>query len=149
MGVDELRLELNIGLPAHELKAKSAEDRAQMLLGNRRRDGPTRGTDDGSRFLPQELLPHGRAPQSIAFLSTAGIERLCSGVTKSRASVVATSDLNRATFSGTGCSRSWLYIGRSSSRINRTSKASLPSLARACASLRLMDSRRLLPTRTL
>ena len=29
-----------------------------------------------------EFLPHGRAPQSMAFFSTAGIERLCSGVTK-------------------------------------------------------------------
>ena len=34
----------------------------------------------------QEFLPQGRAPQSMAFLSTAGIERLCSGVTNSRAS---------------------------------------------------------------
>ena len=34
----------------------------------------------------QEVLPHGRAPQSMAFFSTAGIERLCSGVTNSRAS---------------------------------------------------------------
>ena len=34
----------------------------------------------------QEFLPQGRAPQSMAFFSTAGIERLCSGVTNSKAS---------------------------------------------------------------
>ncbi len=58
----------------------------------------------------QEVLPQGRAPQSMAFLSTAGIERLCSGVTNSRASEASTSALKRATGAGTGCSRSWLYM---------------------------------------
>ena len=47
----------------------------------------------------QEVLPQGRAPQSMAFFSTAGIERLCSGVTNSRASAASTSDLKRATLS--------------------------------------------------
>src|SRR5262249_29305524 len=63
MGVDQLRLELNIGLPAHELKAKGAEDRAQVLLGNRRRDSATRGTDGGSRFAsPRALAPRSSTP---------------------------------------------------------------------------------------
>ena len=50
----------------------------------------------------QEVLPQGRAPQSMAFFSTAGIERLCSGVTNSRASEASTSALKRATGAGTG-----------------------------------------------
>jgi hypothetical protein len=63
------------------------------------------------------------------------MERLCSGATKSRASAVATSDLNRATFSGTGCLGSWLYIGRSSSRINLISKARAPELGESLRQL--------------
>ena len=51
----------------------------------------------------QEVLPQGRAPQSMAFLSTAGIERLCSGVTNRRASEASISALKRATGAGTGC----------------------------------------------
>ena len=87
----------------------------------------------------QEVLPQGRAPQSMAFFSTAGIERLCSGVTNSRASLASISPLKRATGAGTGCSLSWLYIGRSSICRNLASKASPPSFASACASLRLID----------
>ena len=99
-------------------------------------------------FPGHDVLPHGRAPQSIAFLRTAGIERLCSGVTKSSASEPSTSPLKRATGAGTGCSWSWLYIGRSSIRISRASNDLSPSRTRASASLRLMDSRRLEPTIT-
>src|SRR5688572_23555723 len=44
-------------------------------------------TADG--FRAKLFLPHGRLPQSIAFLSAPGIERLYSGVTKSTASTDA------------------------------------------------------------
>lgn len=51
-----------------------------------------------------EFLPQGREPQSIAFLRTAGIERLCSGETNSKASDALTSFLNQATGAGKGSS---------------------------------------------
>src|SRR5262249_2579665 len=41
----------------------------------------------------QEFLPHGRAPQSMAFLRTAGMERSCSGVTIKTPSARASSFL--------------------------------------------------------
>ena len=66
----------------------------------------------------QTLLPKGRAPQSIAFFSTVGIERLCSGVTISTPSARAISSLKRTTSGGRLPSLSWLYIGRSSMRAN-------------------------------
>ena len=47
-----------------------------------------------------EVLPHGRAPQSMALLSTAGIERLCSGVTMITPSAASISALKRLTLSG-------------------------------------------------
>src|SRR4051812_4222579 len=40
-------------------------------------------------FLANEFLPQGRPPQSIAFLSAPGTERLYSGVTKKTASTAA------------------------------------------------------------
>src|SRR6185437_7731163 len=95
-----------------------------------------------------DVLPHGRAPQSMAFFKTAGIERLCSGVTNRSASEPSTSLLKRATADGTGCSLSWLYMGRSSIWMKLASKAALPSLTSASASLRLMLSRRFDPTMT-
>ena len=96
----------------------------------------------------QEVLPKGREPQSMAFFSTAGIERLCSGVTNNRASAASTSDLKRATGDGTGCSLSWLYIGRSSIWMNLASKAPAPRFASALASFRLINSLRFEPTTT-
>ena len=64
----------------------------------------------------QTLLPHGRAPQSMAFLSAVGIDRLCSGVTINTPSALAISSLKRTTSAGRLPSLSWLYIGRSSMR---------------------------------
>src|SRR6516162_6614852 len=47
-----------------------------------------------------EFLPHGRAPQSMAFLRAAGMERSCSGVTIKTPSARASSFLKRTTSGG-------------------------------------------------
>src|SRR6516225_447842 len=99
-------------------------------------------------FPIQEFLPQGRAPQSTAFLRTAGMERSCSGVTISTPSARAISFLKRATSGGRLPSLSWLYIGRSSMRAKTASNLPAPSRTSAWASLQLMESRRFEPTIT-
>jgi hypothetical protein len=61
-----------------------------------------------------EFLPYGREAQSMAFLSTPGIERLYSGVTISTPSAASISPLRRVTDAGGFGSWSWLNSGRSS-----------------------------------
>ena len=99
-------------------------------------------------FPAHEFWPEGRVPQSMAFLSRAGIDRLCSGAKIRKASAASDSALNRATLVGGGLSRSWLNMGKSSIRTNLIASFSPASLANASASLRLMESRRLLPRTT-
>ena len=62
----------------------------------------------------KEFLPYGREAQSMAFLSTPGIERLYSGVTISTPSAASIWPLMRVTAAGGLGSRSWLNSGRSS-----------------------------------
>ncbi len=59
-------------------------------------------------FPFQTLSSIDQAPQSMAFFSTAVIERLCSGVTISSASAPATSSVKRCTAAGRAYSKSWL-----------------------------------------
>ena len=95
--VDQVGLELHIGFAAEQRHAKAEHDRAQIRLHQRGADraGDVPVMNPG---LPgQLLLPHGRAPQSMAFLSAVGIERLCSGVTINTPSALATSSLKRTT----------------------------------------------------
>ncbi|CAB3807715.1 hypothetical protein LMG28138_05959 [Pararobbsia alpina] len=59
----------------------------------------------------QTLLSIGLEPQSIAFLSTAGSERLNSGMTIRKASARSHSSINCFTDSGRSTSKSLLYMG--------------------------------------
>ena len=69
----------------------------RCVLRDRGADAPDRRAGDRRDLAGQEFWPHGRAPQSMAFLSTAGIDRLCSGVTNRTASAAASSALKRTT----------------------------------------------------
>ena len=76
----------------------------------------------------------------MAFLSTPGIERLYSGVTKSTPSAASISRLSRVTAAGGLGSRSWLNSGRSSIWQERVFRAfGFASFASAPASLRLRE----------
>src|SRR5438270_6715941 len=57
-------------------------------------------------FLENEFFPHGRLPQSIAFLSAPGIERLYSGVTNKTASTDAIASLSARAGGGKSASKS-------------------------------------------
>ncbi|MNL74789.1 hypothetical protein D3C87_2004770 [compost metagenome] len=56
----------------------------------------------------QEFWPHGREPQSMAFLMAAGTERLCSGDTKRMPCASAICCLSLAAGAGRLFSLSWL-----------------------------------------
>ena len=84
----------------------------------------------------------------MAFFSTPGIERLYSGVTNSRPCAPLTPAFSRLTCSDGVASWSWLYSGRSSMRTCSKLKSGGASAARAVASLRLIESLRMLPTTT-
>jgi hypothetical protein len=81
LGVDQVRLERDIGLAAEQDHAEADHDRAQMLLRQRGADRARRRAGDEAGLAGPGVLAVGRAPQSMAFFSTAGIERSCSGVT--------------------------------------------------------------------
>src|SRR5262249_17120331 len=99
-------------------------------------------------FPIQEFLPQGRAPQSTAFLRTAGMERGGSRGAIRPPAGRGGAFLKRDTSGGTLHSLSWLYIGRSSMRAKTASNLPAPSRTSAWASLQLMESRRFEPTIT-
>ena len=82
----------------------------------------------------------------MAFFSTAGIERLCSGVTNSNG--VGSLDLRLEAGDGGGDRLLMvLIVHRQVVDLDEVGLEGVAAqLASACASLRLMDSRRLLPT---
>src|SRR5471032_694861 len=94
------------------------------------------------------LLPWGREPTSRAFLRHAGIERLYSGVSSRTASAPAISPLKRVQAAGGLSSRSWLYIARSPISISRQASSFGAASIRACATFRVNEALRRLPTRT-
>src|SRR5580693_10615496 len=88
----------------------------------------------------------GLEPQSIAFLRTAGSDLLNSGMTMKTASARRISSVNLRTGSGRSTSRSPLYMGSSPSGMPKNFSPGGASWTIASASLRLIDSRRRLPT---
>ncbi len=79
------------------------------MVGAEARDRADRGRDHGGRLAGPGAGAIGREPTSIAFLSTAGTERLYSGVTKSTASAEFTWLRKRVQAAGGEVvSRSWL-----------------------------------------
>ena len=100
-------------------------DGVQVALRHRRADAAARRPDDGRHLALEGALAEGRVAQSMAFFSAAGMERLCSGVTKSTASAASTSPFMRTTAGVGFASSSWLKSGRSSMRTRVNS--SLPA----------------------
>src|SRR5271170_2357596 len=85
---------------------------------------------------------------SMAFLSAAGTERLCSGVTNSTASAALIRCRNAVRSGGGLESRSWLNSGNCAiSTISSSSEAGATPM-RACAIMRLREPLRILPTMT-
>ena len=96
------------------MEAEVAEHRAQMLLGDGRRDGAAGGADDGGGLArPGGLAPRPRAPVD-GVLEHGRNRAVVLGGDEQQGVGASTSALKRATGAGTGCSLSWLYIGRSS-----------------------------------
>ena len=94
VGVDQVRLELQYRLrrPQAERPARRGSAR-RCCCASAVPIAPGDVPVTAATLPVQEFWPQGRAPQSMAFLSTAGIERLCSGVTNSTASAAAISRL--------------------------------------------------------
>src|SRR5580704_7006706 len=117
MLVDQALFERDIDFTAEEKGTEaSAEHLAQMRLRQCRTERAGRRARNGDRLAgPVVLTPRPRAPID-AFLSTVGIERLCSGVTIRTPSARANSSLKRTTSAVRFPSWSWLNIGRSSMR---------------------------------
>jgi hypothetical protein len=116
VGADEIGLELDVGLTTEHHRAQDAEDLPQVLLADRRADRAGVVPVIAVGLSRQTFLSIGLEPQSMAFVSTAGSERLCSGMTTATASAAAISPVKRTTLAGRPPSRSMLYIGRSSIR---------------------------------
>ena len=70
----------------------------KILLSDRRTDDPDRHPDHTSWLAGKRALSVGQRGVVIAFLRTPGIERLYSGVTKSKPCAAEISDFNRLTW---------------------------------------------------
>src|SRR5215207_3628615 len=75
-------------------------------------------------FRAKELVPQGREPQSMAFLSGPGMERLYSGEMKRIPSEASMASLRARAAGGKSASRSELYRGRSPMVISENSRVS-------------------------
>ena len=112
--IDDLPLynqDLETALPEQVVRFKSHiadSDALLFVTPEHSRSMPAEVPVTAAGLPVQEFLPQGRAPQSMALLSTAGMLRLCSGVTNSTASTSVMWDLKRTTCSGSAVSRSWL-----------------------------------------
>src|SRR4051794_4100396 len=95
----------------------------------------------------KELVPHGREPQSMAFLSAPGMDRLYSGETNRMPSDAATASLRARPSGGKAASKSGLYKGRSLMGISVNSSSAGASRIRALDRVRLMDVLDRLPTK--
>src|SRR4051794_28791790 len=82
------------------------------------------------------LLPYGREPTSMAFLSAPGTDRLYSGVTKRTASADRIRSRNCVQGAGGAASASWLYSGRFPISTMPSFNAGDASSASALATLR-------------
>ena len=79
-----------------------------MVVGAERADRPGETLITAQGLPVQTLLPYGREPTSIAFLSTPGTERLNSGVANSTASAACIRFRNATHSAGGVSSRSML-----------------------------------------
>src|SRR3954468_3721695 len=87
----------------------------------------------------KELVPQGLDPQSMAFLSAPGMDRLYSGETNKMPSEAATASLRACPSGGNAASKSGLYSGRSLMGISVNSSSAGASRIRALDKVRLIE----------
>ena len=146
--IHQAGLKGDVGLPTHHKDTQNSENLSQVQLSHGRSDCTGRCSGNGRRLSAPRVLTIGSGAPVDRVLEQSGNRAIVSGVTNNNASAAAISDLKRTTLFGNSSSRSWLYRGRSPIETKLNANLSAPSRARACASLPLMEPRRLLPTMT-